>query len=115
MNDAKHAATFLRKLPDWRGDARLYRLSRAVAFHTLDGEESSTEYVIVSAIDPVSLDGLAQVLNRLCGFEDGVPETFIFPATAEGSAVNHVQLAGSFQGGKDHAKALRDAGYEVAS
>ena len=108
-------ATFLRKLEAWRGDARLYRLSEAIAFeHLEDGRADETSYVVVSAVERPAFNPFS-FLASLTGFDEtpGGEETFIFPSDATGECYNMCQLKGSFQGGKDHHKALRDAGYEV--
>lgn len=57
------------------------------------------EHVVVSAIN-VPFTG---------------PETYIFEANKNGTITQWGELYGSFRGGLDHEKALRDAGYEVAS
>lgn len=61
----------------------------------------SYDYVIVSA--------LAEA------FDTNRPETFIFGADVMGEIVNYSELPGSYRGGMDHVKALRDAGYQIAS
>lgn len=81
-------AKFLHRIQGWTGDARLYRLSEP-----LDGRE----YVIVSA-----------VVAPFSG-----PETFIFPATVNGEAIDMIEMEGSFKGGLDHTRALRGAGYAI--
>lgn len=42
------------------------------------------------------------------------PETYIFPANEDGKVVHWAELEGSFRGGLDHERALRNAGFEVA-
>ena len=37
----------------------------------------------------------------------GRPETYVFPADAKGTIVHWSELPGSFRGGLDHARALR--------
>lgn len=104
MNDAHpNTATYVGKAGgNWtpNGEARLYRLNPPVEFSDWDsdGEQyaSITEHVTVSAVDVF-----------------GVPETYIFPARPDGTAVSMLELEGSARGMWDHAKALRDAGYEV--
>ena len=44
----------------------------------------------------------------------GAPETYIFPADAAGEVTDWGELDGSYRGGLDHEKALRNAGYDVA-
>lgn len=82
-------AKFLKHLDGFTGDARLFELDPP-----LDG----STFVVVSA---------TTVLGR--------PETYIFPADENGSVINWGEMEGSFQGGKDHTRALANAGYEVAS
>ena len=82
-----NTATEIKRLKDWRGDARVYRLSKP-----LEG----FSHVVVSAAN-VPFSG---------------PETFIFGGTNEKGEVEWKELTGSFKGDLDHARALRDAGYE---
>lgn len=91
-------ATFIKQMEDFRGDARLYKLSEAVSFR--GGE--TTEYVIVSAVNALPFI-----------FDDGGPETFIFPADEEGNVVSWLEMEGSFKGGLDHTRALAGLGYTV--
>jgi hypothetical protein len=88
-------AKLVRRIDDgsFRGDARLYRC---------EGGELP-EYVVVSAVTTLQVGSL-----------DG-PETYIFPADADGKVTRWFELVGSQKDTLDHAKALRDAGYEVAS
>jgi hypothetical protein len=82
-------ATHLKDLAGWTGRASLYRLSEP-----LDGHS----HVIVSAaVAPYS-----------------GPETYIFPADADGKVENYCELDGSFRGELSHAKALENAGYEIS-
>lgn len=80
----------------WR-DARLYRVSPPVTFINREDHEETTEYVIVSA-----------AMVPMVG-----PETYIFPADEAGQVLSWSQLDGSFRGGLDHERALRNAGYSV--
>ncbi|GAA4762320.1 hypothetical protein [Microbacterium gilvum] len=103
MAEEKKVATLVRKLRgSWSGDARLYRLEPPLPAQDWDGNETGGEYsqVIVSAV-------VVQYTGK--------PETYIFPATADGEIASWNELPGSFQGDLDHAAALRGAGYEVAS
>lgn len=88
-------ATFVEQLEGFAGDARLFRLYPPVKWGWDD--DKKTEYVVVSAA---------------ITFDHG-PETYIFPADENGNVVGWLELHGSFQGGLDHDKALRGAGYEV--
>lgn len=98
MTAPTKTATFVRALSGWRGDARLYRLSEPLA-PDYGEERTPAEYVIVSA-----------VVAAYSG-----PETYIFPATADGAVVNYGELPGSFRGALDHAAALDNAGYAIAA
>ena len=83
-------ATLVKKLSGtWAGEARLYQLSEPLETY---------EFVIVSATVVI-----------YCG-----PETYIFGADPDGNIADWGELCGSFQGGLDHERALRNAGYEVA-
>ena len=104
-------ALFIRKLDgNWRGDARLYRLNPPMSYLLLgepeegeeeEGEEEeglipqyTAEYVIVSGVEVL-----------------GESETYIFPAREDGTAINMLELPGSFKGDINHEQALEDAGY----
>lgn len=76
------------------GEMRLYKVKPLVEFR---GE--TTDHLMVSAI-PLA-------------FDTGRPETYIFPANSAGEIISWGELEGSFRGGMDHEKALRDAGYEI--
>jgi hypothetical protein len=89
---ALNTAKEVKRLEGWSGDARVYELSSPM---TWDG--GATDYVIVSAT-VVPFSG---------------PETYIFPADADGEVLAWGELDGSFQGGLDHERALNGAGYEV--
>jgi hypothetical protein len=94
-----HTATFIKRIPGWRGEARLYRLDPPIVDRDWDDNPSDEyEYVIVSA-----------AVADYSG-----PETYIFPATEDGEAIDMGELPGSYRGGLSHAEALDNAGYEVA-
>lgn len=81
-------AKFLKKLDyGWMGDARLYMLSEQLA---------GNSFVVVSGVCNESAD-----------------ETYIYGCDESGSNVIWEPLEGSFRGGVDHARALRDAGYKI--
>ena len=86
-------ATYVRDLGGWLGTARLYKVPEYKWSNSF--EEGTAEYVAVSAV--VALGG---------------PETFIFPADADGTVLNWLELEGSFHGALDHVRALNNAGYE---
>jgi hypothetical protein len=91
-------ATYVKDLTGFNGDARLYHLSQPVSFGWDD--ESSTDYVVVSAIGSA--------------FDTFEAETYIFPADEHGTVINWGELDGSFQGGFNHVLALTYAGWIVA-
>lgn len=97
---AVKTATFIRTVPNWRGNARLYKLSVPMT-ENRDWENPpcirSYDFVVVSAI-----------IAPYSG-----PETYIFGAHENGEVGNYSELDGSFRGELDHAKALRGAGYEI--
>jgi hypothetical protein len=88
-NDEVKRARYVRSL-EWRGDARLYKLSPPMR---------ADMYVVVSAVD-ASYSG---------------PETYIFGSNKDGECPSMLELPGSFKGGKDHALALARAGYALES
>lgn len=98
-------ATFVKGLSDMRGHASLYKLDPPLVVTDCDwnAEEADREvletheYVVVSAV-VVPFNG---------------PETYIFPANAEGHITSWGELEGSFRGGLDHAEALKGAGYKI--
>ncbi|MEA5159989.1 hypothetical protein U5903_04295 [Cereibacter johrii] len=75
-----------------RGDARLYGLSEPVIYQ----DEKITSFVVISAVD---------VLDS--------SETYIFPADERGNVLSYSEMEGSFQGSKDHARAIMDAGWRL--
>lgn len=81
----------IRKMDHFRGDAWLFRMDPPYEEH---------DYVIVSAID-------LQLVRY------GGSETYMFAATPQGGVKDWMQLPGSFEGGKDIPRALRNAGYEI--
>lgn len=92
-------ATFVRLLPNWRGDARLYRLSRPVTFAG-SASRGETNYVAVSAVDLPSIIHL-----------DAECETYIFPADADGEVLSWSELPGSTKGTIFHEVAIEEAGW----
>ena len=91
------------KLEGFRGHAALYRLTPPIKDYEWSSEEvrKEYEYVIASAVTTMQIGG------------DG-PETYLFPATAEGEIVNFGELTGSMKGTLSHAEALLNAGYSLA-
>jgi len=90
-------AQFLKKIYGWNGDTRFYQLS-SPAIYSYGHPEKRTSYVIVSAI--------VAIYNG--------PETYIFPAKANGMVITYREMDGSFRGELDHAQALAGLGYVVA-
>ena len=86
-------ATKVGDLKGFRGHAALYRLSVPVT----DAHGAKTSHVVVSAAE-VPFSG---------------PETYIFPADADGKVTNWLEMDGSFKGALDHERALRQAGWSV--
>ena len=88
-------ADFIRDLPDWRGAAKLWKLSRQVQCLAYGKRKShrkaKTQYVITSAVR-VPFSG---------------PETYIFPADAQGKPLCYMELPGSFQGALDQVRAIQ--------
>jgi len=76
-------------LPDFNGYAALYQMTPAHDGH---------EFVVASAAN-VPFSG---------------PETYLFPAAADGEIKSFSELDGSYRGGLDHAQALSNAGYTIA-
>lgn len=94
-------AKFIKELDGWRGDARLYKLSKPVEYDKPwkdnDHPAKKTNYVIVSAV-------IAMVSGA---------ETYIFPSNEDGEPLDMTELEGSYRGGLSHKSALSSAGYEV--
>ena len=94
-------ATLIRdQLPNFTGDARLYRVEPPISLDNEwdeDASDETSEYVVVSA-----------VVAMFSG-----PETYIFPADADGRVTDWGELRGSFRGALDHEAALLRAGYEI--
>lgn len=81
-------ATFVCDLVGWNGRAKLYRV---------DPPHEGVEHVVVSAVS-APFSG---------------PETYIFPADADGNVTSWLELDGSYRGGLNHVAALVNAGYVV--
>lgn len=92
-------ATYVGPGTSGRADQRIYRLDPPITWVDMFDERSeSSEYVVVSAVDA-----------------SYATETYIFPSDEHGTITYWGELDGSFQGDVDHERALRGAGYEVAS
>ena len=111
-------ATFIRDVnPKSRGKQRLYELDEALGGHTLVvvsavGDDAAPLDLVEESI--MDLAGMAgQVMGRELDYSNMGSETFIFGANGAGEIIDWGELEGSYQGGSDHALALRNAGYEV--
>ncbi len=89
----RNKATYIKTLDNWLSDARLYELDKPIEYDGRDDDKPTTKYIIVSAVD-VIISG---------------PETFIFPAHADGTVINHLEMDGSYSGGLSHSMALMNA------
>ena len=78
----------------------LYRLDPPPRDASDDGEPTTLEYVVVSAL-PLA-------------FDHGEPETLIFRGNAEGEIISFLGLPGSYRGAADADRAIRNAGWELA-
>ena len=88
----------LKKLSGWQGEAIQYKVTPPMDYDDLDGDDTKqTSFVIVSAVVAMG-SGL---------------ETFIFPATPDGEAINHLEMDGSMRGTLSHTAALGAAGYSL--
>ena len=86
-------ATYVSTMTDWRGDACVYRVEPPMS----NGDDGTTDYVVVSAAD-VPYSG---------------PETYIFASDERGRVTSWLELDGSTRGVVSHATVLKDAGYTV--
>lgn len=105
FDGAKPTATFIKDLePRKRGTAKLYRVSPPLTqqCYCCDQVEAEYDYVIASAL----ISPGAELGDR--------QEVLIFGADADGQMLSSGELDGSYRGGIDHEKALKNAGYEVA-
>lgn len=84
----------IKDLAGFTGAAALYELSD---FIEVEGTDEIFSHVVVSA-----------TVAPYTG-----PETYIFPANADGKVEDWGELPGSYRGGLDHEQALRNAGYEI--
>lgn len=90
-----NCALYLRNLPEYKGDVRLYRMLPPIRYEDLEtGEQAQSEYAAVSA-----------VVNG-----DDKLRTFILPATREGKVLEASELEGTVEG-VDHEQVLKNAGY----
>lgn len=88
-------ATLLKdRLPNFSGHAQLWQLDPPLLGYD---KVTSHEYVVVSGVNAM-FSG---------------PETYVFPADADGKVIHWGELDGSFRGEINHEKALRNAGYST--
>ena len=85
-------AQFIKEMNNFKGDARLYKLSKPIHF-----DDEKTNYVIVSGANAM-FSG---------------PETYIFPSDKDGKILDWGELPGSFRGSIDHETAMLGAGFEI--
>ena len=88
-------AHLIKPLQGFSGTAALYKLTPSLVVGD-DNALETHEYIVVSA-----------TIVMYSG-----PETYIFPANADGEVVDWLELPGSFKGALDIEQALRNAGYE---
>ena len=87
---------------DFRGDAKLYKLSSPVRYRDTSGEtprKRQTKFVILSSVE-LALD-------------HGGSETFIFPADAKGKIQSWQELEGSSKGKASHDVVLGLVGFNL--
>lgn len=97
MSKPQAKATLVKQLDGFTGDARLYKLTPPLEYEVYGDDAKSTEYVVASATN-VMFSG---------------PETYLFAASPDGEILDWLELPGSFRGGLDHERALRNAGYSL--
>jgi len=89
-------------LPEFTGSANLYELDEYVKFNDELDEENGGfffNHIVVSGVEtPGSMPNMPA--------RDITAETYIFPASEEGSILNWMELPGSFKGEINHEKAL---------
>lgn len=96
----KKIARKIKKLDNFQGEAWLYKIDPpAKEEPVLCDEVSESEYIVSSAVSTMF----------------GSSETFLFLCDKDGNVLNWGELEGSFCGGMDNDKAVRDAGYEIIS
>lgn len=89
-------AKYLFTLNHWRGNARVYKLSRSVHWRDAQRKRHTTAYVVVSTANNVLT---------------GRPETLIFPCKKDGTPKSFMDMKGSFWGGWNHKLAIEKAGW----
>lgn len=97
-------ATFVKRLTGFNGDARLYRLSKPIEYQDWDSDKDEyvtkySEFVVVSAAS-VPFSG---------------PETYVFPADAEGKITDWGEIGASQKGHVSHETVLQESGYETVA
>ncbi len=82
-------AHYVKDLDGFKGEAKLFRMDPPLEGH---------KFVVASA-----------VIALFSG-----PETYLFPADADGKVTDWIELEGSASGTQDHEEAIRNAGYKIA-
>lgn len=100
MHTATKSATLVKKLEQYHGDARLYRLAPSLEYSTMTDDEGLpvlqlTEYLVVSSLEDITV------------------ETLIFAAEADGDITDWTDLDGSVRGETTHARVLSSLGYNL--
>lgn len=100
--DQKRVATKVKDTPAAHPGqvCAVYRVSPPMTYQKWDEDGTvtrTTEFVWVSGVN-VPFSGV---------------ETYIFPSDAHGEVADWGELDGSFRGGIDHARALKNAGYDI--
>ena len=105
MNELAPTKTYRKVKPisGWRGDVALYKVNPPLPYEIIGGGTATTEYVLVSAVD---LDTYISI-----GSSPPTCETYMFPATADGKAIDMLEMEGSYKGDKDHAQVFSNIGY----
>jgi hypothetical protein len=81
---------------EFGGNAALYRVDPPLPVYSIEDENETYEYVIVSAVN----NGYAH-------------ETYIFPAREDGTLVSWGEMPGSQRDTTSHDEVLSDLGYDV--
>lgn len=90
----------VRDLEGFRGEAKLWRVTPAVKWgnHYQGDAGGETEYIVSSA-----------VVAMFSG-----PETYLFPADADGEVLDWSELPGSYRGGLSHDAAMDGLGDDTS-
>lgn len=110
MATMQKTATWVKDLPDWRGDAVCYKFDPPLSDSWDEEEGGVWDYAIVSA---VTLDYGTVPMSR--ELRDSLPscETYIFPADENGECISMAELPGSQKNTRSHAQVLGEIGYTI--